>query len=259
MNQWNTLLHKELVEIMRNFKIIWVPIVFILLGVSEPLSTYYMPQILDAVGGMPEGTVIEIPTPSAAEVFLNSMSQYNTLGVLIIVLTMMGTISAEVKSGVAELILVKPVSYTSYITSKWAGGLILTFVAYFAGLLASWYYVGILFKWIPFVDFISSFFIYGIWLIFVLTITIFFNSFLKSPGLVGFLSLAVVIILSLVSGSLSELLEWSPAQLMSYTSEFLTDGTWPRETLPASIFAIICMIVLLIASIFIFRKRELSS
>ncbi|MEH7526490.1 hypothetical protein V7149_24970 [Bacillus sp. JJ1503] len=51
MNQWVTLFNKEMVELSRNFKWIWVPIVFILLAVKEPLTVYFMPQILDAVGG----------------------------------------------------------------------------------------------------------------------------------------------------------------------------------------------------------------
>lgn len=258
MRQWFTLLHKELLEMIRNFKLIWVPIVFILLGASEPLTTYYMPQILDSVGGLPEGAVFEMPEPSPAEVFFSSLSQYDMLGVLIIVLTIMGTISGERKSGVVELILVKPVSFTSFITSKWASGLILLFLSYFAGLIVSWYYVGILFDWIPFIDFLYSFIIYGIWLSFVVTLTIFFNSFLKSPGVVAFLSLAVVLILNIISSSLSTVMEWSPAQLLNYTSEFLMKGSWPEETFIASIIAIVGMVILLVSSILIFRKKELA-
>jgi hypothetical protein len=32
----------------------------------KPISSYYMPQILDSLGSLPNGAVIKIPTPSAA-------------------------------------------------------------------------------------------------------------------------------------------------------------------------------------------------
>ncbi|MFE8702021.1 ABC transporter permease [Cytobacillus sp. FJAT-54145] len=259
MSQWFTLLQKELLEMTRNFKWIWVPITFILLGVMDPLSTYYLPQILDSVGGLPEGTVIEIPTPSAAEILMMSIGQYNMLGLLIIVLTSMGIIANERKSGVAGLILVKPVKYSSYITAKWTGALILLWVSYFIGFLVSWYYVGILFDWVPFTDFIKSFFAFGIWLSLVLTITLFFNAFFQSPGVVGFISLGVVIVLNLVSSMLSHLMEWSPAQISSYIGTFLMTNSFPDEMLPAIIVTFISMILLVVGSIYVFQRKELAS
>ncbi len=259
MRQWFILFNKEMLEMARNFKWVWVPIAFILIGVMDPITTYYMPQILDSVGGLPEGTVIEMPTPPAPDILMMSIGQYNMFGVLIIVLITMGLIAGERKSGVAGIILVKPVSFSSYITAKWAGGLLLVWVSYFVGLLASWYYVGILFKWIPFGDFIQAFFTYGIWLSFVLTVTIFFNAFFRSPGVVGFASIATVIVLSLVSGSLSHLLEWSPAQIAGYTGEFLSTHSFPEAMLPTTLLAVGGIVFLLIGAILVFRKKELAA
>ncbi|WP_066299462.1 ABC transporter permease [Bacillus sp. FJAT-29937] len=258
MNQWMALFNKEMVEMSRNFKWVWVPLVFILLSVKEPLTVYYMPQILDALGGLPEGAVIQLPVPSASEVMVSILGQFNTLGVLIIVLTSMGLIAGERKSGVAGLILVKPVSYTSFITAKWAGAIALLWVSFFVGYLASWYYVIILFETVPFADFMQSFFLNGIWLSFVLTVTVLFNSILKSPGAVGFVSLITVILLSIINSLFANWLDWSPVQLPAYTSQLLFYGGAPKETFPSMIVAIIFIILMLAASIRIFRKKELA-
>ncbi|HEY2420715.1 MAG TPA: ABC transporter permease [Neobacillus sp.] len=258
MSQWLTLLQKEIVEMWRNFKWIWVPITFVLIGVKTPISSYYLPQILDSLGGLPEGAVIKIPTPTASEVLISGLGEYMTLGVLIIVLTTMGVIASERKSGVAAMILVKPVSYTSFVTAKWAGGLLLLWLSFFIGSLATWYYTGILFDWIPFMDFFQSFFFYGLWFTIILTITVFFSASLLAPGIAGFSSLAVVIVISLVSSSLSKWLKWSPAQLTSYANEILLSKGIPDHTLPASLITIACIVVLLLASILIFRKKELA-
>ncbi|WNS73856.1 ABC transporter permease subunit [Bacillus sp. DTU_2020_1000418_1_SI_GHA_SEK_038] len=258
MSQWLTLFNKEMVEMSRNFKWVWVPLVFILLSVKEPLTLYYMPQILDAVGGLPEGAVIQLPVPSASEVMVAILSQFNTLGVLIIALTSMGIIAGERKSGVAGLILVKPVSYTSFITAKWAGALLLLWASYFAGYLASWYYVVILFEAVPFADFIQSFLLNGIWLSFVLTVTFLFNTIFKSPGAVGFVSLTAIILLSIINSIFANWLDWSPVQLPAYTSQLLFYGGAPKETLPALIVSIVSIFIMLAGSIHIFRKKELA-
>ncbi|WHY75674.1 ABC transporter permease subunit [Neobacillus sp. WH10] len=259
MNQWMTLLQKEIVEMWRNFKWIWVPITFILIGVQQPIITYYMPQILDLAGGLPEGAVINIPTPTAGEVLIQGLGQYTTLGVLIIVLSTMGIIAAERKSGVAAMILVKPVSYRSFVTAKWAGALLLMWFSFLIGYLTTWYYTGVLFEWIPVEDFFQSFFFYGLWLTVILTITLFFSASLLVPGLAGFISLAVVMIVSLVSNTLSNLLEWSPSQLTSYASKILLEKGIPDDTLPASLIAACCIVILLSLSVIIFKKKELAS
>ncbi|NMD69987.1 ABC transporter permease [Bacillus sp. DNRA2] len=258
MNQWLTIFQKENLEMRRNFKWLWFPISFVLLGVSEPLSVYYMPQLIDALGGMPEGTVIEIPTPTAPEILYQSISQYDTIGLLIIVLASMGIISAERKSGVAELILVKPVSYFAYISAKWAAALVLVWTSLFLGLIASWYYVMILFETVPMIDLLSTFAIYGLWLSFVLTLTIFFNALFKSPGVVGFTSMATLIVLSIISGSLSQWLDWSPALLSGYSSVVLVSGELPEGSIGAIILTISSIIILLLLSIVIFKKKELA-
>ena len=61
MNNFLILFKKEMKESMRNGKWIWIPVVFMIIGVSQPLTSYYMPQILEAAGNLPDGAVIEIP------------------------------------------------------------------------------------------------------------------------------------------------------------------------------------------------------
>jgi ABC-2 type transport system permease protein len=259
MRQWITLFQKEILEMWRNFKWIWVPITFILLGVSEPLTSYYLPQIIKSFGGLPEGSIIDIPPPTAGVVLASGLSQYSTLGVLIIVLGTMGVIAGERKSEVAAMILVKPVSYLSYVTSKWAGSLLLVWFSLFIGYLSTWYYTGQLFDWVPIGEFFQSFVLFGLWLSVVLTVTVFLSAALLSPGMAGFISLALAIVVSIISGALSHILEWSPSQLTSYASALLTIGDLPDDTLPASLTALLLIVVLLWLSVFLFKKKELAS
>jgi ABC-2 type transport system permease protein len=131
--------------------------------------------------------------------------------------------------------------------------------SFFIGYAATWYYTGILFKWVPAADFFQSFFIYGLWVTVILTITVFFSAALLSPGIAGFVSLAVIIVLSLVTSSLSHWLEWSPAQLGTYASEILLSKGISDYLLPTSLLAGLLLVILLVLSIVIFRKKELAT
>jgi ABC-2 type transport system permease protein len=259
MSQWMTLFQKEMLEMGRNFKWVWVPLTFILLGVSEPLTSYYLPQIIKSVGGLPEGAIFEIPKPTAGAVLASGLSQYSTIGVLVIVLGTMGIIAGERKSGVAAMILVKPVSYFSFITSKWAGSLLLVWISLFIGYISTWYYTGQLFDWVPIGEFFQSFVLYGLWLSVILTVTVFFSAALLSPGMAGFISLALALIVSILSGALSHLLEWSPSHLTSYAGVLLTGGELPSDTMPAILIALLLIVILLWLSVFLFKKKELAA
>jgi ABC-2 type transport system permease protein len=258
MSQFIVLFQKEILESWRNFKWIWMPITFILLGVMEPITQHYLPQILNSMGDLPEGAVIELPIPSAVEVLTMSFGQFDLLGILILVLASMGVIAGERKSGVAAMILVKPVSYFSFVTAKWLSTLLLMWFSYFVGSIAAWYYIGILFEFISFSDFFVSFIIYGCWLSLVISLTIFYNSFLKTPGLVGFLSLATIILLTTLSGIFSKWLSWSPANLINYSGQALLIDGLVENTIPTLILTILGIIILVLSSVVIFRKNELA-
>src|SRR5690625_5067518 len=115
--QWVTFVQKEILENWRNKKWIWVPIVMMLLTIMEPISYYYLPEIIEMTGGVPEGTVIEIPTLTPYEVVEMSLGQLSMFGVLIVILISMGTIDGERQSGIAEIIFVKPIKYHQYVTA----------------------------------------------------------------------------------------------------------------------------------------------
>ncbi|MGM0839710.1 MAG: ABC transporter permease [Bacillota bacterium] len=251
------LFRKEMLELTRNYKLIWMPIVFILFGLTEPLTAFYLPDIIQSVGDLPDGTVISIPTPSSEEVLLSTISQFNTFGVLIIVLGFMGMIAGERKSGNAVMVLVKPVSYASYIYSKWMAAFVLVWVSYGLGMLSGWYYIHVLFNGIDFTSFVQGFFVYGLWLTFILTMVVFFSSLVKTSGLAAFFTIGIAILLTFVSGFMTRTLKWSPSQLTNYVNEVILHNTWPDHLTGTIILTtILCLAILLIAPP-LYKKKDL--
>ncbi|KPL57924.1 ABC transporter permease [Rossellomorea vietnamensis] len=252
------LFRKEMLEHIRNYKVIWMPIVFILFGLTEPLTAYYLPEILQSVGDLPEGTVISIPSPSSGEVLLSILSQFSTFGVLVIVLGFMGTVAGERKNRHAVLVLVKPVPYTSYIYSKWSSALLLVWVSYSLGLLAGLYYINLLFGAIDFQIFVQGYLVYGLWLTFIMTLVIFFSSLVQTPGLAAFYTIGSTMLITFLSGSLTKTLKWSPGQLTNYVNDLILKERW-AENLTGTIFLTlaICLTILFITPI-LSRNKELN-
>lgn len=257
--QWITLFKKEMLESWRNYKWIWVPLVIILLAIMDPISTYYLPQIIDAVGGLPEGTIFEVPNVLASEAIMMSLSQLSSLGVLIITLMSMGSIAGERNSGVSELILVKPISYFNYITSKWASLLLLVWVSLSVGLITSWYYINLLFEKLPFTSLLLVILFYGLWLTLVITLSIFYNTLFKTPGIVAACTIITIIAMSLMTSIFGNHLAWSPNNLAGHIQEMLLSDQVPTDLIATSIITLVCIVVLLIGSLFVFEKKELAN
>lgn len=123
------LYRKEMLEMARSYKLIWIPVVFILLGIMQPLTTYYLPEILKASGDVPPGLLEGYEIPSAAAVMAQSLGQYGTIGMLVLALGAMNVLAGERYSGTMELILVRPVSPAAIVFAKWAAQLTLLIVA----------------------------------------------------------------------------------------------------------------------------------
>lgn len=254
--QWMTLFKKELHENWHNKKWIWVPLVMILLAIMDPLSYYYLPQILDTVGGVPDGSVFEIPEIIPTDAIMMSIGQLKMFGVLIIILISMGTIAGEKSRGITEIILVKPIAYHHYITAKWAQYFILIIFSLFISLLTSWYYITILFGDLAFSILLMVALFYGIWYVFVLTVTFFYNTLFNSPGLVAAMSLVTIIIMSIFNMIFGHTLTWFPNNLEVHLQEMLVTGRISADLIGTSSILIILIALLLIATIYIFTKRE---
>ena len=255
--QWSTLFNKEVLENWRNKKWIWVPIVMMLLTVMDPISYYYLPEIINVAGGVPDGTIIEIPKLAPTEVIMMSIEQLSLFGVLIIVLLSMSTIAGERQSGTTEIILVKPINYHNYITAKWTAYLLLVWFGLFLGLLINWYYTNLLFGDLSFFTMLKVVLFYGLWFTFVLTISIFYNTLFKVPGLVAACTVITLLGLSLVNTVFGHKLTLFPNQLSTHIYQMVETNSISGELLGTAL--IICLLsgLLLAASIFLFKNKEI--
>lgn len=233
--RYAAMLGKELLELARSMKLLWVPLVFVALGIMQPVSLYYMPIILEHAGNLPEGAVIEIPTPAAGKVMADTLSQFGVLGLLVLVLVFMGTVSGERGSGTASMILVKPVSIAGFLVSKWTAMLLLACLSLLAGYAAAWYYTELLIGSFAAEAFAASFALYSLWLAFAMTVTLMFSSLLRSAAGAAFCSLGFLAALSLAANLLPQYVGWTPGALSGYAYEAASSSLELTNTFYAAV------------------------
>lgn len=255
MNQFGVLLKKEWRENLRNFKVFWIPAVFILLAILEPVSNYFLPQILDSVGNLPEGTVLEFPTPLPEQIMAAIMGQYQLIGLLIIVLAYMGTIAGERKSGTATLLYARPLSFPAYFMSKWLMASIIALASVWLGFLAGYYYTYLLFGSIEWLDLLRFGATYSIWILLVVSIVMAASALMPNAGLAAAVSLAVIFISQLIDSLLGTYWTLSPLKLPAYAVAWMETAPDSADFWWTVVLAIVLIASLIALGIVLSAKR----
>ncbi|ADU31629.1 ABC transporter permease [Evansella cellulosilytica] len=256
MMKWFILFKKEFKESLRNFKWIWIPIVFSLLGIMQPVTSYFLPDILESFGGMPEGA-FSIPLPTGPQVLAETLGQFSQIGYLVLVLSFMGTVASERNNATNIMVLVKPVSFASYITAKWVHMYTLALSSFVVGFVLAYYYTSLLIETVPFTNVLKGMMVYAVGILFVLTLVLFFSTLFKSTAAVAFLTLGITIIISLMSTFVPDIMKWSPGTLTQHSYSLFQTGTADGVLLPVlcTLFIIFALVGL---AIYLFSKKELA-
>ena len=254
MRNFIILFKKEMKESLRNGKWVWLPIVMMVIGMMQPITSYYMPQILEMAGNLPEGAVIDIPIPSGEEVLIATLSQFGTIGTLLFVLALMNVISQERQTGAIVFVVVRPVSVFQYIVSKYVAQLFILLVALAAGYLFTWYYTNILFNYVPWTLMLGSLIVYSLWIVLLTAVTLFFGTVLRNSGGIAGMSILFLAMLSLLTTLFPKYMEWSPSNLSTEASKILIEGEWGSSTLLVSVSTLTLSILLLGLAVYLFKK-----
>jgi len=217
MKGFATLLKKELQEQLRTHRIIIVAGVFLLFGLTVPLLTKHLPDILE-MSGVDIGSGFPLPTATMA--MADYASNISQIGTLVIILITMGAISKERESGTAALVLSKPVDYAAFVTAKFTVLGLTTLIGTVLGGLACWGYTVWLFNDVPSWGFLFLNMTLLLYLLLAIAITLLFSSIFRNQLAAGALGLVSIIVFSIASG-LPWIGKYMPGELLSWGSSLL--------------------------------------
>ncbi|WP_088815425.1 MULTISPECIES: ABC transporter permease [Listeria] len=256
----NALLVKEWLEMKRNLKLLWLPIVFAILGLTQPLIVKFLPEILKAVGGIQNADALtQMMGPTTPEVILGQTlaSQFDQLGIIIFAVAAMGTILADRTSGMLAFIMTRPVELSSYIGTKWLSQLATAFCALLFGYALSAYYTILLFGHLSLKRVIIAFLIYFVWFCFVVGIVILASAFFKSSAAVASTAVVLAIVFTALNAVDSKWLALNPAYLSKNAVEFLASGKVLEWFYVSLVLTVIYLVALFVLTLVVMRKKPL--
>ncbi|MCM3738392.1 ABC transporter permease [Bacillus cytotoxicus] len=226
MNNLIVLIKKEFVQMIRDFKVIWLPIVFIFLGATQPIVTHYLPSILEALGSG-QGITIDpsMTTQKGGEVLASTLgSQFDQLGLMILAISMMGIIQTDKANDMLAFILTRPVSVTSYILGKIISNYLVAAFSVTSGYFASCLYVNYLFTAVPFSHMITGLVFYLVWVLFIVSFTTMISTIFHSQGIIALISIIFLIGCRIIVGLNPIMDQVNPASMSKHAMETLITG-----------------------------------
>lgn len=236
------LLGKELRELARSYKLLFVPLVFIILALGQPVAMKLLPQLLEGAGNLPPGAIIEIPQPPPPQVAAGIIGQLNQMGILVLVLAGMGAVAAERASGVAATVLSKPVRRGAYLGAKATAFAALATLSLALALLAGGYYTVVLLGPVDWGGIAWGTLLYLPNLLLAVAVTMSFSSLLKSPLAAGGAALAALVALNLAPRLLGG--AWPqafPGALTGRSALVIAGAPLPAGALPHAVPAVVTL------------------
>ncbi|MDM5154297.1 ABC transporter permease subunit [Bacillus sp. DX1.1] len=261
MNNFTVLTKKEFVQMIREFKVFWLPMVFIFLGITQPVVSYYLPTILKALGG---GQGITIDPSMAAqkggEILASTVgSQFDQLGIMIIAISMMGVIQGDKANGMLAFILTRPVTVVSYISGKIISNYIFIACSVTLGYFSSYLYINMLFTNVNFVDMIIALLFYLLWVLFMVSFTTMISTVFNTAGVIALISIVFLLGCRIVVG-LSPIIDFiNPASMSKNAMEVLTIGTVNTNAIWNVCMTLVCIVLTILVTKFWIANKKFTN
>jgi ABC-2 type transport system permease protein len=193
-----TLLLKELREQWRRRRFLAVAAVLVAFSLFGVLSIKYMPLLLNEVPGVPEGLADVMPEPDIVMALDEFHQEITLFGVILAILVPMGAVVTEKERGTAALILSKPVSRGAFLGAKFIAMMLVFLTGMVLAGLCGYYYLGVLFEWLPPTGFIAFIGLLQLYLTLFLSITLFASTICRSQFAAAGFSFVVWVMLGLL-------------------------------------------------------------
>lgn len=254
MKNFARLLAKEIKEILRTYKLFVVPGLFLLFGLTSPILTKLLPELL---GSMVGEIGISLPEMTWVDSYAQFFKNLGQLGLLALILTTMGTIAEERNRGVAQLVLTKPVPRWAYVLAKYAANLLLLSLSAALAFGAAWFYTDILFSDTIFLAGLQATAIFLLNTAVILAVIILASSLSKSTIAAGGLTVLGLILLKVLPFLSDFLGKYSPDALGGYLVRAYSGAPIDSALWGVAAFSLVTIVLLLGAAVWVFSGKEL--
>lgn len=252
MKGFTAFAQKELLELLRSFRMLILLAVLLLFGMMSPLFAKLMPELLKNLSG--SGITVTLPPVAMSDAWAQFFKNIGQMGLIVLLLLFGTSLPQEIARGTLLIPLSKGLSRGAVVLAKYAAALLCWTISYSLAALLCCVYTQVLFgRFAPprLVPALVCLWLFGAFLLALLEL---FGA--AVPGSFGGLlltALAAGVLLAL--DAFPRLQSWNPATLATRNTALLA-GAVPEIgsaawVTAAGICACLCLCV------FLFRKRTL--
>lgn len=249
----NNQLRKDLLEMVRTFRLYVIAAIFFAFGISSPLLAKLLPQIAPR---SEEFTIIfkETTALSAASQYFDSIQQ---IGLLLVILFASSVVAGRRSRQQLYILLTKPLRRRDYLLSRFLSHGFLVAAGLVAGHLPFALYTHLLFGGVSTSGVIWSYFASLLFLLLALSLTLLFSTLSRGALLAGVLSLLSFVVISVSLGLPSTTKRWSPGFLIEGSTGLITGARGWTQMVPSLLLTLGLIAIFLILAILCFRRKEL--
>jgi len=246
-------------EIIRTWRLWVLPIVALFFAATGPVITRFTKDILLAALGSAEGgaAALSIPDPTALTSYARWTSDLSQLIVFIVVIMAAGAINSEVRSGVASLMLVKPVSRTAYVLTHAVAQFVFVALTVLLATLVNWGITAAIWTDAPLEPILAA---AGVWIVLaavLIAASLLASAIFDATAAAAGIGIGLYFALALL-GMLPWLVSYTPVGLLSLSAG-VAAGTqaadhalwWPLAT------GVLLAALLLAITVRVFQRKEL--
>lgn len=246
---------KEAIEMLRTYKLLIMISIFAVIGILNPVTAKFVPQLIDQF--LPGNIRIDIPEPTAMDSWSQFFKNVPQMGLVVMVIVFGGMMSGEFSRGTLVNLLTKGLSRHTVVLSKFFMTVALWSVSYLLCFSLSYAYTAyfwpgehvnnllysILFMWLFAILLISCIMLGGI-------------IFGRSYGAVLFTGGVVVFIFIMNIFPIDIVRRLNPVGLVSKSMSLLAGQTPISELTGAAAVSVLLTAALIILSVAFFNKKQ---
>lgn len=255
MNRGVAFIKKEWMEQLRTGKLLVTVSIFLIFGFLSPLLARYINEILQMAAGPESLKGLVLETPKWIDAYAQFYKNNNSMCMIVLILISMGSVVNEKRTGTYLLMHTRGLSSGWFILSKFVSIAAVFTLAYCLGALGTWFYTQYLFPDFAPNRLIGSMLLYWLYGLFIVALTLFVSTVVKSMAAAAIGSLGSLAVLGIISG-IEFIKPYSPTLLSSLPLQIL-QGIKADHLTTAMVSTLLLTLLALTGSVFLLNKQEI--
>ena len=255
MRNYCTFLKKEFVESFRSYRLLIMVIVFLIIGIMNPLFAYMVPIILESVMP-PEMLFMEIPTPTALDSWAQFFGNTTQMGFLTVLIVFSSILSRELSRGTLINLVTKGLKRHIIILAKYTYLLLMWTGLYLINFAISFGYTVFLFGSAYMPNLAFSIFMLWLFGIFLLSLMMISATLVKSGYGTLLISGGVIVVLMLLN-IIPDVVRFNPITLSSQNLAIIMETMEPATLYPLIGITVGVSLLFVALATVLFRKKQL--